>query len=59
VVDIFSEKKCQYELQEQKEVLLWYTGIYRHISSTGAYAVLVSAELSDTMIESITSKTNY
>jgi hypothetical protein len=27
--------KCRYEVQEQKEVPVWYTGIYRSILSTG------------------------
>jgi hypothetical protein len=27
-------EKCRYEIAEQKEVLVWYTGIYRPISST-------------------------
>jgi hypothetical protein len=27
--------KCLYEVQEQKEVPVWYTGIYRSILSTG------------------------
>jgi hypothetical protein len=27
--------KCRYEIQEQREVPVWYTGIYRPISSTG------------------------
>jgi hypothetical protein len=27
--------KSRYEVQEQKEVSVWYTGIYLHISSTG------------------------
>jgi hypothetical protein len=27
--------KCRYEIQEQKEIPVWYTGIYRPISSTG------------------------
>jgi hypothetical protein len=26
--------KCRYEIQEQKEVPVWYTGIYLPISST-------------------------
>jgi hypothetical protein len=26
--------KCRYEIQEQKEVTVWYTGIYRSILST-------------------------
>jgi hypothetical protein len=26
--------KCRHEIQEQKEVLVWCTGIYRPISST-------------------------
>jgi hypothetical protein len=26
--------KCRYETKEQKEVPIWYTGIYRPISST-------------------------
>jgi hypothetical protein len=32
--------KCQYEIQEQKEVPVWYTGIYRPISRT-AYRLLL------------------
>jgi hypothetical protein len=27
--------KCQYEIQEQKEIPVYYTDIYRPISSTG------------------------
>jgi hypothetical protein len=30
-----STDKCRHEIQEQKEVPVWYTGIYRPISSTG------------------------
>jgi hypothetical protein len=45
-VCIFREKRCQYEIQEQKEVPVWYTGIYRPILSTGyaydAVTVLVA-----------------
>jgi hypothetical protein len=26
--------KCRFEFQEQKEVLVWYTAIYRPVSST-------------------------
>jgi hypothetical protein len=31
--------KCRYEIQEQKEFPVRYTGIYRAISSTGRYQV--------------------
>jgi hypothetical protein len=27
--------KSRYEIQEQKEISVWYAGIYRLISSTG------------------------
>jgi hypothetical protein len=33
-MDIVYTDKCRYEIQEQKEVPVWYTGIYRPISST-------------------------
>jgi hypothetical protein len=33
-MDIVYSDKCWYEIQEQKEVLVWYTGIYWRISST-------------------------
>jgi hypothetical protein len=33
-MDIVYVDKCRYEVQEQKEVPVWYTGIYRPISST-------------------------
>jgi hypothetical protein len=33
-MDILCIDKCRYEIQEQKEVPLWYTGIYQFISST-------------------------
>jgi hypothetical protein len=33
-MDIVYIKKCRYEIEEQKEVPVWYTGIYRPISST-------------------------
>jgi hypothetical protein len=32
--------KCLYEILEQKEVLVWHTGIYRPISSTATKPVL-------------------
>jgi hypothetical protein len=35
-MDIVCIDKCRYEIQEQKEVSVWYTVIYRPISSTGA-----------------------
>jgi hypothetical protein len=28
--------KCRYEIQEQKEVPIWYTGTHRPVSSTSA-----------------------
>jgi hypothetical protein len=34
-VDITYIDKCQYEIQEQKEVRAWYTSIYQPISGTG------------------------
>jgi hypothetical protein len=33
-MDIIHIDKCRYEIQEQKEVPVWYTGIYQLISST-------------------------
>jgi hypothetical protein len=33
-MDIVYVDKCRYEVQEQKEVPVWYTGIYRPISSS-------------------------
>jgi hypothetical protein len=33
-MDIVYIDKCRYEIQEQKEVPVRYTGIYRRISST-------------------------
>jgi hypothetical protein len=33
-MDIGHVDKCRYEIQEYKEVPVWYTGIYRPISST-------------------------
>jgi hypothetical protein len=32
----FRNKKCRFEIQEQKEVSMWYAGIYRPISSARA-----------------------
>jgi hypothetical protein len=29
-------EKCRYEIQELKDVPVWYTGKYRPISSTGS-----------------------
>jgi hypothetical protein len=34
VMDILCIYKCRYEIQDQKEVPVWYTGICRPISST-------------------------
>jgi hypothetical protein len=36
-MDIVYIDKYQHEIQEQKEVPVWYTGIYQSISSTGFY----------------------
>jgi hypothetical protein len=33
----FREKKCLYEIQEQKKVSVWYTGIYRTIFERCSY----------------------
>jgi hypothetical protein len=33
-MDIVHIDKCRYEIQEQKEVLVWYIGICQPISST-------------------------
>jgi hypothetical protein len=37
-MDVVYVDKFRYEIQEQKEVPVWYTGIYRPISST-AYSL--------------------
>jgi hypothetical protein len=34
--------KCWYEIQEQKEVLVWYTGTYWPILSTGSQHIQIS-----------------
>jgi hypothetical protein len=36
--------KCRYEIQEQKEVPVWYTGIYGPISSTGWFFQTANGE---------------
>jgi hypothetical protein len=33
-MDIVYTDKCWYEIQEQKEVLVWYTSMYQPILST-------------------------
>jgi hypothetical protein len=33
-MDIVNIDKCRYEVQEQKEVPIWYAGMYRPIWST-------------------------
>jgi hypothetical protein len=40
-MDIVYIDKCRYEIQEQKEVPVWYTGIYRPISSTEYKSCLI------------------
>jgi hypothetical protein len=40
-MDILYTGTCRYEFQEQKGVPVWYTGIYRPISSTASKQFLV------------------
>jgi hypothetical protein len=41
-MDIVYIDKLRYEIQEQKEIPVWYTGIYRSILSTELIGVLQS-----------------
>jgi hypothetical protein len=36
-MDVLYIDRRRYENQEEKEVVVWYTGIYRYISSTGLH----------------------
>jgi hypothetical protein len=40
-MDVVYIGKCRYEIQEQKEVPVWYTGIYRPISSSACSSFIV------------------
>jgi hypothetical protein len=46
-MDIVYIDKCRYEIQEQKEVPVWYTGIYRPISSTGQFHIFIISTLGE------------
>jgi hypothetical protein len=39
--------KCQYEIQEQKEAPVWYTVVYRPISSAASFGIKSSSSNND------------
>jgi hypothetical protein len=39
--------KCPYEIQEQKEAPVWYTVVYRPISSTASFGIKSSSSNND------------
>jgi hypothetical protein len=44
-MDIVYIDKCRCEIQEEKKVPVWYTGIYRPISSTGWLGLWISGRI--------------
>jgi hypothetical protein len=43
-MDVVYTDMCRYEIQEQKEVAVWCTGIYWPVSSTGAIGSLLNLQ---------------
>jgi hypothetical protein len=54
-MDIINIDKFWYNIQEQIEVLVWYIGIYRPISSTDPSAITWAGENQNSLVLLITS----